>query len=354
MPFITSGTVKYGIQILDAHETYEEFILEHPTGSPGDAHLVGTHLYSWNEESQSWVDAGVIVGEDGPQGDTGPQGIQGIQGIQGEPGVDGIDGDPLDFLAVPSNIVPASDNDFTLGTPDNRWAGIHVGPGTIYITDKTLLTDAELTVDNGVLQIDGANQLQVGDLKFVDNTIESTLESTNIQVGLTSSSGDILLNRNTRLYEGKDLTFGDDTVQSTAYIVPTDTTFVVAGGTTGTQPTFTGSPLFAGSYVKSGDLVTFRIKVLMTNITNFGTGQYYVDLPLVSKYDYKMRGGCLHDISTGKDYEIGGHVSAGASRLFLSSVDTQSGSVFDVPFEHNNPITLNSADNFHISGTYIV
>ncbi len=35
-------------QILDAHETYEDFIAEHPTGEPGDAHLVGDHLYSWN------------------------------------------------------------------------------------------------------------------------------------------------------------------------------------------------------------------------------------------------------------------------------------------------------------------
>jgi hypothetical protein len=132
-----------------------------------------------------------------------------------------------------------------------------------------------------------------------------------------------------------------------------ESTFVVAGGTTGTAPTFTGAPLFSGSYTKLGNLVHFQIQVDMDNITSFGTGQYYVDLPFPAKYGYKFREGCLHDISASKDYEIGGHVFAGQSRLLLSSTDTQSGQVFDIPFVYNNPINLSTADNFHISGTYI-
>jgi hypothetical protein len=127
----------------------------------------------------------------------------------------------------------------------------------------------------------------------------------------------------------------------------------VAGGTTGTAPTFTGAPLFSGSYTKLGNLVHFQIQVDMDNITGFGTGQYYVYLPFPAKYGYKFREGCLHDVSASKDYEIGGHVFAGQSRLLLSSTDTQSGKVFDIPFVYNNPITLTTADNFHIAGTYI-
>jgi hypothetical protein len=134
---------------------------------------------------------------------------------------------------------------------------------------------------------------------------------------------------------------------------PVEVSFTVAGGTNGTQPTFNGQPLFSGSYVRMGSLIHFQVQVDMDNITNFGTGQYYVDLPFPAKYGYKFREGCLHDISTGKDYAIGGHVLAGQSRLFLSSTDTQSGQVFDIPFAYNNPITLSSADNFHISGTFI-
>ena len=133
----------------------------------------------------------------------------------------------------------------------------------------------------------------------------------------------------------------------------TEVSFTVAGGSAGTAPTFNGAPLFSGSYIKTGDLVHFQIQVDMDNITNFGTGQYYVDLPFPSKYGYKFREGCLHDISTGKDYEIGGHVLPGESRVTLTSTDTQSGTVFDIPFTSTAPVTLTTADNFHVSGTYI-
>jgi hypothetical protein len=132
-----------------------------------------------------------------------------------------------------------------------------------------------------------------------------------------------------------------------------DSAFQVSGGTLGTQPTFNGQPLFTGSYIKIGKVVHFEIQVDMDNITSFGTGQYYVDLPFPAKYGYKFREGCLHDISGNKDYAIGGHVFAGSSRLTLTSTDASGNTVFDIPFVYNNPITLSTADNFHIAGTYI-
>jgi hypothetical protein len=130
----------------------------------------------------------------------------------------------------------------------------------------------------------------------------------------------------------------------------TETSFTVNGGTLGTQPTFNGAPLFSGSYVKTGPLVHFQIQVDMDNITSFGTGQYYVDLPFASKYGYQVREGCLHDVSTGKQYAIGGHVYAGNSRLSLSFTNTNGQ---DESFDFNSPVTLTSEDNFHIAGTYI-
>jgi hypothetical protein len=307
------------------------------------------------------------VGSGGGEGTVGPTGPQGPQGPAGA---------DADLLNVDSNIVPDTDNAYTLGTAEKRWAGIHVGPGTIYITDTVTNEDTELTVTDGVLQIDGANQLQVGQLKFVDNTIESTSGDIEIQIGLTESTADLKINRNTVFAEGKSLTFPDDSVQTTAAVnadwdataglaeilnkpdiaaeaAPVETSFTVNGGTLGTQPTFTGSPLFSGSYVKTGPMVHFQIQVDMDNITNFGTGQYYVDLPFPAKYGYKFREGCLHDVSANKDYAIGGHVYAGESRLTLGSTDTQSGTVFDIEFDYNSPVTLSTADNFHISGTYI-
>jgi hypothetical protein len=131
---------------------------------------------------------------------------------------------------------------------------------------------------------------------------------------------------------------------------PTETSFTVNGGTLGDQPTFTGDPLFSGSYVKTGPLVHFQIQVDMDNITNFGTGQYYVDLPFDAKYGYQIKEGCLHDVSTGNQYAIGGHVLAGENRLVLTYTNSNGQ---DEPFDHNSPITLTTADNFHVAGTYI-
>jgi hypothetical protein len=129
-----------------------------------------------------------------------------------------------------------------------------------------------------------------------------------------------------------------------------ETSFTVNGGTLGTQPTFDGAPLFSGSYVKNGPLVHFQIQVDMDNITGFGTGQYYVDLPFVPKYGYQFKNGCYHDISTEKQYAIGGHVYAGNSQMLLSYTDSNGQ---DADFDHNSPVTLNVADNFHIAGSYI-
>jgi hypothetical protein len=133
-----------------------------------------------------------------------------------------------------------------------------------------------------------------------------------------------------------------------------EVTYTVTGGTKGTQPTFSGAPLFTGGYVKDGDLVHFRIDVDFDNITSFGTGQYYLNLPFVSKHNYQFADGCLHDISTGRNYPITGHVSANSNELLLESLDAQGNAVFQVDFTHNSPVTLSTADNFHVSGTYIM
>ena len=138
-----------------------------------------------------------------------------------------------------------------------------------------------------------------------------------------------------------------------AYVPPVDYEFEVNGGSTGTQPTFSNTPLFTGNYIKIGQLVHFEIQVDFDNITSFGTGQYYLDLPFQAKFAYQLTAGCLHDQSTGREYAISGHVAAGESRLYLQSTDTQGGSVFNIDFTATAPVTLTTADNFHISGTYI-
>jgi hypothetical protein len=135
---------------------------------------------------------------------------------------------------------------------------------------------------------------------------------------------------------------------------PAEVSFSVEGGTTGTQPTFSGSPLFTGSYIRNGSLVSFRIDVDFDNILTFGTGQYYVNLPFYSKHNYQLSDGCLHDVSTGRNYPISGHVFADSNQLLLESIDSQGNTAFNIDFTYNQPVALNVADNFHVAGTYII
>jgi hypothetical protein len=125
--------------------------------------------------------------------------------------------------------------------------------------------------------------------------------------------------------------------------------FVVEGGTLGTQPTFTGAPLFSGTYTKWGNMAHFAIDVDMDNITDFGTGQYYINLPFPTERNYHFSDGCLHDISTGDQYSVMGHVVAGSDELRLFSVASNGR---QVPFTSSVPVNLATADNFHLAGTY--
>jgi Collagen triple helix repeat (20 copies) len=83
------------LQILGYYATVEELIAAHPTGNPGDCYLVGKpgHLYSWNAETSSWIDAGVV---EGPAGPAGPKGDPGEKGEKGDPGQQGEKGDKGD------------------------------------------------------------------------------------------------------------------------------------------------------------------------------------------------------------------------------------------------------------------
>ena len=129
------------------------------------------------------------------------------------------------------------------------------------------------------------------------------------------------------------------------------TSYQPGGGTSGTQPVF---PLTAivGSFNRFGNMVHFSIRVTFTDITNFGTGQYYLTLPYAPRVSYEFREGCLHDASGPVQFQISGHVFAGSTTLQLSASDKVASGVQDIAFTSTFPVTLATADSFHISGTY--
>jgi hypothetical protein len=130
------------------------------------------------------------------------------------------------------------------------------------------------------------------------------------------------------------------------------TQYIPGGSTTGTQPVFDPAEVFTASFTRFGNLVHFSILVDFDTITSFGTGQYRLTLPYPSKNSYEFREGCLHDASASTQYGMAGHVTAGESTIWLSSMDKVGSAIQDVPFTYNSPITLTTADSFHISGTY--
>jgi hypothetical protein len=77
------------------------------------------------------------------------------------------------------DLIPAVDNLYTLGTSALRWRSISIGGGTLYITDSGNGNEVAVTVANGVFNIDGIVQAQlanvrVTNLTFNDNTVQTT------------------------------------------------------------------------------------------------------------------------------------------------------------------------------------
>jgi len=129
--------------------------------------------------------------------------------------------------------------------------------------------------------------------------------------------------------------------------------YTVGGGTTGTQPTFTGDPLFYGKYIRIGNFVHFEIEVNFDNILTFGTGQYYLTLPFNAGSETFVREGTLYDISEARQFNMSGSITTGSSEVLLYSSDKIASGVQDIPFTSTSPFTLAIADNFQISGSYI-
>jgi hypothetical protein len=129
--------------------------------------------------------------------------------------------------------------------------------------------------------------------------------------------------------------------------------YEVQGGTIGgTQPTFSGAPLFAAHFTRWGNLCHFNIFVDFDNITSFGTGQYFLTLPFPARREIKFGDGCLHQPSTGREYQMRAGVLDNSDQLLLSTTDVVGQRVFDTPFTSTVPFTLTTADYFHIAGTY--
>jgi hypothetical protein len=302
--FIGSVTNSYSLQILDAHDTYEDFIALHPTGNPGDVHLVGDNLYAWSIEENAWIDAGNIVG---PAGDTGAQGPQGLTGPIGVDGKDslflGTWNSVTEFLAVYQG--------GPIGLPAGDWWAFvkdNANPNKIYVVREDTNSATGWVID--------------------DN------EHFDLPPGPTGPAG----------ADGADGADAD---------LDTGTTTINSYNPvwSGTGLAYTNTPT-TGTYIKIGNLVIVQIDVLFTTVTNFGTGQYSLTIPFASKYHTDVYGGSIHDaVNQGVDhYSIKGHLSPSSASFTIWNIGS---SAKDEPFDHNSPFNLTTADKFHMSFSYI-
>ena len=103
-----------------------------------------------------------------------------------------------------------------------------------------------------------------------------------------------------------------------------------------------------GEYFKYGKMVFLNLNVPLTNVTNFGTGQYHVTLPFAPAKHGDASAGTLHDADNGF-FTLKGHYNPGSTDMSLWYVSIVSK---DAEFDNNSPITLTTADSFHMNFIY--
>jgi len=267
---------------------------------------------------------------------------------------------------VPPGPITTPTLDDVLATGNLSVVDANVG-GQLGLYDTIGLDYAHINVTGGTFTfVDFENKNSVyfepGYLTlFKTNAIGGTLKTTALTASriydLPNASGTIALTTDIPAAQVQS-DWNETNTASKAFILnkpaiattPVDTTYFVQGGTAGVQPTFNGQPLFTASYVQTGDLVYFRINVDMSNITSFGTGQYYMTLPFNAKYDTIVSTGHLHDTSASDDYQLSGEITAGSNVMWLYYIASNSQLA---AFDYNSPKVLDLNDFFHISGTYI-
>lgn len=131
--------------------------------------------------------------------------------------------------------------------------------------------------------------------------------------------------------------------------------------------TFTGAngtyPTYDSYYIKLGQFVTFNIKINMTTVTNFGTGQFKVDLPftpIASAANHFSAWAWVNPALPAD--ELNGHVQMVADHLpgsqtldlhWLKETTANPKPLIENLLVQGTPVTFTTASIFYVSGTYI-
>lgn len=98
-----------------------------------------------------------------------------------------------------ANMVPISDQAYNLGTATLRWKNVYAGQGGLWLADSVTNAEVQLGVNNGTLYINGVQNLAVGNLVILNTTLTSITPSTDIQIGNTSDTGNLVIGRTVQI-----------------------------------------------------------------------------------------------------------------------------------------------------------
>lgn len=133
-----------------------------------------------------------------------------------------------------------------------------------------------------------------------------------------------------------------------------------------TGMTFTGTgsnyPTYNSYYVKNGYMVTFWIKVDLSTVTNFGTGQFKLELPFnpYSGTANHFPGWVWKDPSVSAD-QLNGHIILNVDHMpgdkaldlhWVGATTSDPKPVIEHLFYQGWPITLTNASKIYVNGTY--
>ena len=233
------------------------------------------------------------------------------------------------------------------GTP-----AIFVGGAAHIFSHEESWNNSWLFNDSGVLSGPAMGSVAVNGIynNFTDDLYIGSSES--IQI---SGTGGEFLN-DSSIPSNQIATIGD-VASSTVRYSPTFTATGLA---------FTGSgvtyPTYNSYYTKAGKIVSFVIELDFTTVTNFGTGQYKLQLPFTPAFGFNHFSGWIWadpnvDPDTGTGHTILNADTAGVTDVLDLHYLKQSGGanspIREGLFLQGLPVTLTSISKVYVNGTYI-
>jgi len=164
-------------------------------------------------------------------------------------------------IKMHGDIIPSLNSAFELGNATNKWSNLWLGPDSLFMEDTVLGTDAQITVTNGALVINGTSLIQVGNMQMTTTGISylAADSGANLIVGAGTNTG----------YMQVDMVgvkFKDATLQTTAGIPLTQR------GTANGVATLDGSGKVPTSQLPAGAVVYKGTWSAATNTPTLANG----------------------------------------------------------------------------------